>query len=71
MIFAHPLTWDKWILWVLENEPERIFDAAERDRFVANYWEQNPRMDGIQRQRARGQGVLAAALPRFSGEGRG
>jgi hypothetical protein len=51
MIFARPLTWPEWILWVLENEPARIFDAAERDRFCAEYWARHPRLEAQQWRR--------------------
>jgi hypothetical protein len=47
----HPLTWAQWILHVLQNNPSRIFDLAERAAFVERYWAEHPRLDGRQRRR--------------------
>lgn len=35
MIFARPLTWSEWILWVCANEPARVWTEEERAAWIA------------------------------------
>lgn len=56
---SQPLRWDAWMKHLWENSPSRIFDAAERQAWLENYWAANPRLEAKQWRRA---GVRSARI---------
>ena len=38
--FSPPLSWHRWILYLLKHDPERIYSEADRQRWLAEIQEQ-------------------------------
>lgn len=49
---SQPISREHWLMRTMILEPARIFDAAERDAFVAKYWSGHPRLEAQQWRRS-------------------